>query len=370
MKPCSPARSAVLVLTGRLAVGEAQRTLRGATVCSARRPGITTTVDAFIAAHQPGWERLDALVDRARRDPRNLSPAELDELVDLHLRVSSQLSVARSHLGDEALTAALSRRVAGSSAVVHGTRPRTWRTVVQGVSRTFPAAVWHARLPIAVSTLVFVTSFAVMALWLASSPEAVAASAPEEVRRAYLEEDFEAYYSSEPGTAFAARVFTNNAAVGAMAFGMGVLWGLPTLYVLVLNGVNVGLAAGLFHAAGDAVTFWTLILPHGLLELTAVFIAGGAGLRLGWAALAPGDRTRSEALAEEGRRAVVIVLGLVLVFLVAGLLEGYVTAAPWPTWARVGTGALVWAAFVGWVVVAGRRAAAAGLTGALGERAT
>jgi uncharacterized membrane protein SpoIIM required for sporulation len=305
---------------------------------------------------------------RAGRDPRQLAPSEVDELVHLHLRVSSQLSTARTHLGDPDLTAALSRRVARSAAVVHGTRARTWRAFVDGVTRTFPAAVWHARLPIAVSTVVFVTSFAVMAIWLALSPAAVAAAAPEAVREAYLEQDFEAYYSSEPGTAFAARVFTNNAAVGALAFGMGVLWGLPTLYVLTLNGVNVGLAAGLFHAAGDATTFWTLILPHGLLELTAVFIAGGAGLRLGWAALAPGDRTRSAALAEEGRRSVVIVLGLVLVFLVAGLLEGYVTAAPWPTWARVGTGAAVWAGFVGWIVVAGRRAAARGLTGALGER--
>ena len=319
-------------------------------------------------ANEASWRRLDELVRRAGRDPRQLTSAEVDELLHLHLRVSSQLSTARTHLGDPELTGALSRRVARSAAVVHGTRPRSWRTVVDGVTRTFPAAVWHARLPIAVSTVVFVASFAVMAIWLALSPAAVAAAAPEAVREAYLERDFEAYYSSEPGTAFAARVFTNNAAVGALAFGMGVLWAVPTLYVLALNGINVGLAAGLFHAAGDATTFWTLILPHGMLELTAVFIAGGAGLRLGWAALAPGDRTRAAALAEEGRRAVVIVLGLVLVFLVSGLLEGYVTAAPWPTWARLGTGAVVWAAFVGWIVVAGRRAAADGLTGALGER--
>jgi uncharacterized membrane protein SpoIIM required for sporulation len=138
--------------------------------------------------------------------------------------------------------------------------------------------------------------------------------------------------------------------------------------VLVLNGLNVGVAAGLFHAAGDAGRFYALILPHGLLELTAIFIAGGAGLRLGWAGIAPGDRTRADALLEEGRRAVVIVMGLVLVFLVAGLIEGYVTGQPWPTTVRVGIGAVVWAAFTAWIVVAGRAAAARGLTGALGER--
>lgn len=270
---------------------------------------------------------------------------------------------------DADLSAYLSGLVARSSAVVHGTRARTWSTVVRGVQEVFPAAVWHARLPILVSTLVFAVSMAAMAVWLAGTPAAYEAAMPAEVREAYLERDFEAYYSSEPGTTFAARIFTNNAAVGALAFGVGVAFAVPTLLVLLFNGINVGLAAGLFHAAGQAPQFWGLILPHGLLELTAIFIAGGAGLRLGWAAIAPGDRTRSQALADEGRRAIVIVIGLVVVFLAAAVIEAFVTPAPWPTWARVGTGAVVWAAFCLYLVAQGRRAAARGLTGAIGEEA-
>jgi Stage II sporulation protein M len=140
-----------------------------------------------------------------------------------------------------------------------------------------------------------------------------------------------------------------------------------TLFVLLLNGANLGLAAGLFAAVGQQPKFWGLILPHGMLELTAVFVAGAAGLRLGWTLIDPGDRPRGAALAEEGRRAVVIVLGLVVVFLVAGTIEGFVTGRPWPTWLRVGIGAAAEAAFLAYVVVLGRRAAAAGLTGALGE---
>ncbi len=324
-------------------------------------------LDAFIERNQPGWERLDELVRRAGRSPSRLSADELDELVQLHLRVSSQLSTARTHLADPDLSTHLSRLVARSSAVVHGTRARTLRAVLRGITQVFPAAVWHARTAILISTVVFIASFAGVAVWLAASPAAVEAVGPEAFREAYLEEDFEAYYSSEPGTAFAARVFTNNAAVGALAWGSGILGGVPTLYILLLNGVNVGVAAGLFHAAGDAGQFWGLILPHGLLELTAVFIAGGAGLQLGWAAIAPGDRPRRESLAEEGRRSVTIALGLVLVFLIAGLLEGYVTGQPWSATVRVGIGAVVWAAVTGWLLLAGRRAAQRGLTGALGE---
>lgn len=299
--------------------------------------------------------------------PGTLTSEDIDELVRLHLRVSAQLSSSRTHLGDRETSAYLSTLVARSSAVVHGTRTFTWSGVWQAMTRTFPAAVWHLRMAVLVAAVVFFAAAAATGVWLATTPAAVEASLPAEVRDAYLERDFEAYYSSEPGTTFAARVFTNNAAVGAIAFGSGALLGLPTVFVLVLNGLNIGVAAGLFHAAGDAGRFWGLILPHGLLEITAVLVAGGAGLALGWSIIAPGDRTRREAFAHQGRRAVVIALGLVVVFAVAGLLEGYVTAAPWPTWARVGTGAGVWAAFCLWVVTAGRAAAARGHTGAMDE---
>jgi uncharacterized membrane protein SpoIIM required for sporulation len=307
-------------------------------------------------------------VQRAGRDPSRLADPELDELVRLHLRASSHLSTVRTTGLDPDLAAHLSQLLARSNAVVHGSRPRTWRGVVTGVTETFPAAVWHARRPIALSTAIFCATFLLMTVWLAASPAAVDAFFPDvEQRQQLLEEDFEAYYSAEPGTTFAVRVFTNNAGVGILAFGAGVLAGVPTVAVLAFNGVNVGLAGGLFHAAGEPGHFWGLILPHGLLELTAVFIAGGAGLRLGWAVLSPGDRPRARALAEEGRRAVVIVVGLVGVFAVAGLLEGYVTPSALPVPVRVTIGAITWLAFLACVVPRGRAAAARGLTGALGE---
>lgn len=324
-------------------------------------------VDGFISANQRSWEALDGLVRRAQGDVRRLDAAALDELVRLHLRTSSHLSTARTHLHDPDLAAYLSSLVARSSALVHGTRARSWRSLGVAATRTFPAAVWHLRRQVAAATLTFLAVAVVTGAWLATSPSALDAALPEPARTAYIEEDFEAYYSEQPAAIFGAQVFTNNARVGGTAFAVGIAWGVPTLLVLALNGVNVGVAAGAFHAAGDAVRFYGLILPHGLLELTAVFVAGGTGLALGWTLVAPGDRTRRDALAEQGRRAIVVVLGLVVVFLVAGVLEAYVTPAPVPTVVRVGTGALVWGAFCVWVVVAGRRAAADGYTGRLGE---
>ena len=96
-------------------------------------------------------------------------------------------------------------------------------------------------------------------------------------------------------------------------------------------------------------------------------VAGGAGLRLGWTLIDPGDRTRRAALADEGRRTLAIVAGLVVVFLAAGTIEGFVTGSSLPTWARVGIGVVGEAALLTWLIDRGRAAAAKGLTGALGE---
>ncbi|MGI9120198.1 MAG: stage II sporulation protein M [Acidimicrobiales bacterium] len=324
-------------------------------------------LDRFLTTNGAAWERLAALTTRANRGVGRLQGNELSELVQLYQRASTHLSYARTYYRDPGLVARLTSLVAAAGAVVYGTRPRTWRTLGRFFSATFPAAVWHLRRFVGASALLLLVPALAMGIWLSSSPRAVDAAAPAPVRQALLENDFEAYYSSAPAAEFASQVFTNNVRVAVLAFAAGILVCVPTAWVMVSNGANVGVAGGLFAAAGEAPKFFGLILPHGLLELTAVAVAGGAGLALGWSVIDPGDRLRQDALAEEGRRAVVVVLGLVAAFAVAGLIEGFVTGRPWPTSLRVGIGAAAWSAFVLYVVAQGRQAAAAGLTGTFGE---
>ena len=267
--------------------------------------------------------------------------------------------------GDPALVARLTGLVSAAGAVVYGARPFNWRAAGRFFSSTFPAGVWASRWFVAASAALFFVPALALGAWLAQSDRAVDAVGTEALRQAYLEEDFEAYYSSRPATEFASQVTVNNIQVGFLAFAGGILLCLPTAYLLVTNGANLGLAGGLFVAAGQSPKFFGLILPHGLLELTAVVVAGGAGLRLGWTLIDPGDRTRRAALAEEGRRTVVVVLGLVATFAVAGLIEGFITGSPLPTFVRVGVGVAVELAFILYVVGQGRRAVLAGATGEL-----
>src|SRR5262245_9440303 len=343
---------------------------RGATIGTTWRPstGADVDIDRFLATNQPTWDRLAELAARAGRGLDRLGAAELDELVRLYQRATTHLSYAQTYYRDPALTARLSRLAARAGAVLYGTRPRTLRAAGWFLAVTFPAAVWHARRFVLVSAVLTAVPALALGIWIANSPAAVDALGPAAAREAYVNEEFESYYRSEEATQFAAEVFTNNIQVAFLAFAAGVLGCVLTGWLLVANGAALGEVAGLFAAVGQLPRFWGLILPHGLLELTAVFVAGGSGLALGWAWISPGARPRLAALAEEGRRAVVIVLGLVLVFAVAGTIEGYVTGQPWPTWLRVGIGLLAEAAFVVYVVVLGRRAAARGFSGQIGEQ--
>ncbi|MDQ1415885.1 MAG: hypothetical protein QOF81_1498 [Acidimicrobiaceae bacterium] len=324
-------------------------------------------IDQFLARNTPTWKRLQQLTQRAGMGVRRLSGAELQELISLYQRTASHLSYAQTNFRDPVLTARLSQQLAASGSIIYGSRPRSIRSFGQFFTRTFPAALWRIRGFVAVSAVLTLGPAIAVGGWLANSPRAVEATAPAAVRQAYVNEDFASYYSSQPAAAFATEVYTNNIRVAALAFAGGILICIPTAYLLVSNGAGVGQAAGLFAAAGQSSKFYGLILPHGLLELTSVIIAGAAGLRLGWAVIDPGDRTRATAIAEEGRRSVVLVLGVILTLLIAGLIEGFVTGSSLPTAVRVGIGVAVEVAFLVYAVGLGRSAAAQGFTGALNE---
>ena len=318
-------------------------------------------VDRFLALNQPAWDRLEALTRAAERGVARLSAPELDELVRLYQRASSHLSYARTYFRDPALTARLTSLVGRANAVVYGSRKRSVRSIGAFFTRTFPAVVWESRRFIAVSAVLFFVPAIVVGTWLAHSPKAIDAVGSAALRQTYVNHDFAAYYRSQPSAQFAAKVQTNNITVAFLAFAGGITGCVLTVFALAQNGASVGMAGGLFANAHKLPVFFGLILPHGLLELTSVVIAGGAGLRLGWALISPGDRSRSAALAEEGRRSVTLVAGLILTFVVAGLIEGFVAGSALSTPVRVGIGAVAEGLFLVYVVVLGRAASAPGV---------
>jgi uncharacterized membrane protein SpoIIM required for sporulation len=316
-------------------------------------------LDAFTAVHGPQWRRLEELLRR-----RRLTAVEADELVTLYQRAATHLSVVRSSAPDPAVAARLSRLVARArSAVTGGAEPWT-REVARFAVVSFPAAVYRARWAIAGAAAFSAVIALALGTWIARSPQAQAVIARQVDVRRLVETDFAGYYTANAASSFAFRVWTNNAWIAALCIAFGVT-GVLVVAVLVQNAVNVGAIGGIMAANGRLDLFFGLITPHGLLELTAVFVAAGAGLRLFWAWVAPGPLPRAQTMAREGRSMTTVALGLVVVLGVSGVVEGFVTPSPLPTWARIGIGVLVWGAFLGYVGVLGRRAVAAGETGDL-----
>jgi uncharacterized membrane protein SpoIIM required for sporulation len=301
-------------------------------------------LDAFVTEHQGEWERLRRLANRPKR---RLSAEEVDELVALYHRTATHLSIVRSRSPDPAVVAWLSRLVLQARAAITPSRGFSAAGVGRFLLVSFPGEVlrasgWWIGVGIATIALSGIRMGVV-----AEDPEQF--MSPQEID-SLVNHSFEAYYSTFQPQNFALLVWTNNAFLAAMCLALGVVI-LPVLVILWFNIDNLGLVGGVMIGSGRGDVFFGLLLVHGLLELTAIFIAAGAGLRIAWAWIAPGPRlTRAQALAERARSGMVVALGLALVLLVSGLLEAFVTPLQIPIPIKLAFGALVWLGFLGYLL--------------------
>ena len=318
-------------------------------------------VDAFVLAHQDTWNRLEQLVKKRRR----LSGPEVDELVELYQRVSTHLSMVRSASTDTVLVGRLSTLVARARSAVTGAHAPLWSEFARFCTVSFPVVAYRAWRWWLATAVAFFAVAVVIAFWVAGNHEVQSAlSTPEEIDH-LVNHDFADYYRENPAGSFALRVWVNNSWVAAQCIAFAILLGIPIPWVLFQNAANLGVVGGFMAQAGKTDVLLGLLAPHGLLELTAVFLAGAVGMRLGWTVISPGDRPRAQALAEQGRAVVSAAVGLTAVLLVSGLIEALVTPSPLPTFVRVGIGVLAEAAFLTYIVYFGRKASLAGETGDL-----
>ncbi len=312
-------------------------------------------VEAFVSVHQPQWDRLAYLTRRQRR----LTGTEADELVSLYQRVGTHLSALRASGADPVTIGRLSGLIADARGAVTGAQAPVWRDISRYFLVSFPAALYASRRWWLTIGLLFYLVAAWMAWRIIEHPEIIESiTTPAQVQQ-LVDEDFANYYSANPAQDFALQVWLNNSMISAAVLALGILL-IPTFFILWSNAENLGVTAGLMIGHERADVFFGLITPHGLLELTAVFVASAAGLRLGWSWIAPGPRTRMQALAQTGRATVGMAIGLTAVLLISGLIEAMITPSPLPTAVRVGIGVLAEVAFLVYVWTLGRRAVRAG----------
>ncbi|WEG07879.1 stage II sporulation protein M [Microbacterium horticulturae] len=318
-------------------------------------------LDALAAARSPEWERLDAL-SRSRR----LDGAEVDELVTRYRSASADLadiktSAGRTALGDHVSTilARARLRLTGSGSDARSALPRFFGSHL-------PAALYRLRWTTLAVACAFFVIGSLMALWLIADPQALAALGSKADLDYYAEHSFVDYYRENPAAVFAGTVWTNNAwiALQCVMFGITGVW---PLYAIMQNAVGVGSSAAVMIATGHGDILWQFIVPHGMLELTSVFVAAAAGLHVFWAWVAPGRRSRGESLAAAGRTLVTVAVGLVFSLALSGAVEGFVTPQHWHWSIKIAIGAAALGVFLFYMLVIGRRATRAGETGDLAE---
>ena len=307
-------------------------------------------VERFISEREGDWRELDELL-RGGRDGRRSARGVL-RLGALYRGAAADLALARrGHPGDP-IVPRLESLVARARQAVYAEEPR------RGSLRTFFARTYWVRvrerpLPLLLAIALLLVPAALAATWALGDPGAAVGLVPGQFRGA-VEPVGDTGMTTAQSAAFSGAVMTNNIQVTFLAFAAGILLGLGTAFVVVYNGAILGAVAGGAIANGNASGFAEFVTAHGVIELSCIAVAAAAGLRMGYALVAPGPRPRMRALAGEARSAIVIVLGTVPWVILAGLIEGFVTRAGFGLVPGivlgVGVGALYWTL----VVVRGR----------------
>lgn len=290
------------------------------------------------------WLRLSGLLDIVERDGLiSLTPGELAELGGLHRKAASHLAQAKAGPHDPGLVAYINGLVVRSHNTVYRVPSHfSAAGLARFFTSTYPRMV-RKLWPFVLASAVLLYGSAFAAFLVAyTDPISARALVPAQFR-SVIGPGMPVDYKERPLPEAAMPVLSsfimqNNIKVGFMAFAGGVLGGTVTFYQLVENGVMVGGIAGGVHHYGDPLPFWVLILPHGVVELWAITLAGAAGFRLGWAVLVPGRLARGTALLRAGREAVLVALGTVALFVVAGLIEGFITPSALPDMVKLGVG--------------------------------
>lgn len=325
----------------RLAALHHDETARRRGRFGAKTAGRRSPVERLVARKGDRWDAFRVQAERvSARGLDDLAAAELPDFAARYREVAADLARAHTYRADGHTILRLERLVAAGHNALYRRERRGWREAAAFLFRECPAELLAARWTIALAALVFVGAGAAGFALLRERPALAESLVPDGMlvraeAGAERERAGEGYYTADrkDRPVMAAMITGNNIRVAFTAFAGGALLGVGALLVLAFNGLSLGTITGHFANLGLAGYLWTFVAGHGVLELFAITVAGAAGLRLGLAVVAPGRRTRTDAFSDAGRRAMRMMAAVVLLLIVAGAIEGLISAGE----ATVGT---------------------------------
>lgn len=316
----------------------------------------------FIEKRQVSWRQLEQLLDRASRDMATLPERDLDDLGRLYRMVTSDLALAQRDFPGQNVTLYLNQLVARAHTIIYRGEALQWQQLRRFYASGFPQ-LYRQILPYTiVSFLLFLLPAlaAFFAVW--RQPDNIYVILGDDFWTRRLVEEVEEgklWTDIAPSVRSAAStlIFTNNIQVMFLTFAGGMTAGFFTIYVLIVNGLNLGAVFGLLQFYGLSGGLGEFVAGHGFIELSVIFLAGGCGLYLADGIIRPGLLTRREALVRRGNLAVHLILGCVPLLVIAGLIEGFISPSGLPWWIKLLVGAGAGVALYAYWLRAGRQPA-------------
>jgi len=286
-------------------------------------------LNSFLEEKRGNWEELSQILRKAEKKRlSSLSEEELHRLGQLYRIVCSDLAYTKDQLKDEKLREYLNLLVAKAHNCIYQREPFRLRHLIKFYKYQFPQVFritkWYTLASFGIFMVFAMLGYLTAMLDESFAPLIIPPPIIESIDKGEMWTTSITTVAPQASSA----IMTNNISVTFAAFALGITWGLGTFYLLALNGLLLGTLSGLIQTRGMEIPFWSFVLPHGIIELSAIFIAGGAGLLLGSAQLIATDYSRKDSLILKGRLAVRLILGCIPVLIIAGIVEGFFSPLP------------------------------------------
>ncbi len=314
-------------------------------------------MNRFINERKNNWERLEDLLKVLETSPLlGLSKMEVRELGELYRRTATDLAIARAETRDPKLINYLNSLVIRAHGKIYRAEGQGINFIRNFFTKDFPQTFRKNLNYIALAFAVF-TIFGIISFILCYNDFNFAESLGVGDIRTAAQTDMKWWKSlNDANQIGGSQILTNNIMVSFLAFAYGAFFGVGTLYILVMNGLSIGGVLGVCYkynpAFGNALV--EFMVGHGVIELSCIFIAGGAGMLIGYSIVNPGDLTRSEALKKKGVEAVKLAIGCACFLVIAGIIEGFLSPSELPAWVKYATGILTGIFMYSYLFLAGR----------------